>query len=140
MTKDELNEIKKSSVKKDPATYEASTAYNPAQPQHQFSQNSKKQQQYNNYQRQQQQEFNMPFGKYQQNYHQNGKPQTSNKTRSLQTKIHLFVTYTFQVPTLSTMFSTMETQSSLTTTNLPHKSQLHHITALKNLTKASPHT
>lgn len=81
MTKEELNEIKKSSVKKDPATCETSTAYNPAQSQHQFSQNSKKQQQYNNYQRQQQQEFNMPFGKYQQNYHQNGKPQTLKKNQ-----------------------------------------------------------
>lgn len=73
VTKDELNEIKKSSVKKDPATYETSTGYNPAiAQQHQFSQNSKKQQQYNNYQRQQQQEFSLPFGKYHQNYHQNG--------------------------------------------------------------------
>jgi len=71
VTKDELNEIKKSSLKKDPATTYETPTYNPANGQHQFSQNSKKQQQYNNYQRQQQQEFNLPFGKYQQqNYHQ----------------------------------------------------------------------
>lgn len=65
-TKAEFNEnAKRSSFKKIETSHESNYNSNAQQ----FSQNSKKQQQYNNYQRQQQQQFNLPVGKYSQNFH-----------------------------------------------------------------------